>query len=93
MIPKNGFDNKSKTHQPRNMYSQLKELENSRAFTNTDYQAWSKKLSQEDDVKQININFGKTILESINNRGGISYVCKIKKFREKSKINNIKTKK
>lgn len=61
MNPRNGFDNKSKTLQARSPYLPSQELTSTRAFTNTDYQAWSKKLAQDESVKKINANFGKKI--------------------------------
>ena len=58
MNPKNVLNNKNKTLDPSFLRSH-NPLSSIRAFTNTDYQAWTSKLAQDENYKKINDNFGK----------------------------------
>jgi hypothetical protein len=85
MNHKNVLNNKNKTMDPRILRNE-NPLSSVRAFTNTDYQAWTTKLAQDENFKQINDNFGK--LENSRNpnpiRRRIPYVCQIKGLGKKS---------
>jgi hypothetical protein len=75
MNHKNGLSNKHKTLDPSLLRSQ-NPLSTVRAFTNTDYQAWTTKLAQDENFKKINDNFGKENNCIINpKRRRVSHVC------------------
>ena len=59
MHPKNVQEKKAYTNPLPASSRQPQEHPTARAFTNTDYQAWARKLAQDDHIKNINENFGK----------------------------------